>query len=214
MTSQAFSFTTGTWVTSHSLHPVVDDNYGSSGSGGVYRWDIQNSSSTEHVGSGYILQYDGSQSEPWSVSSSVWSGGATISRPSTGVIRVTAQSIDRGTWTETAAFLNGVMPSSGGGTSTEGVAVESGSLTLVNGDVVYVVDSTSITHTYYLKIDGLFAGGSHSNWQHTAGTESGGTFPNAQDGKYTLEYEESLFPFNHIKIAELTVGKKVFCNFW
>jgi len=101
------------------------------------------------------------------------------------------------------------------GTSTEGVAVESGSLTLVNGDVVYVVDSTSITHTYYLKIDGLFAGGLHSNWQHTAGTQSGGTFPNAQDGKYTLEYEESLAPFNHVKIAELRVGsKKVHCNFW
>ncbi len=102
-----------------------------------------------------------------------------------------------------------------GGTSTEGVAVESGSLTLVNGDVVYVVDSTSISHTYYLKIDGVFAGGLHSNWQHTAGTQSGGTFVNAQDGKFTLEYEESSAPFNHVKIAELTVGrKKVFCNFW
>ena len=103
---------------------------------------------------------------------------------------------------------------SGGGSSTLSVAAESGSLTLVNGDVVYVVDGTSITHTYYLKIDGLFAGGSHSNWQHTEGTESGGTFPNAQDGKYTLEYEESNAPFNHVKIAQLSVGLKVFTNFW
>ena len=126
-------------------------------------------------------------------------------------IQITSGSTVQRVWITSPYYSSG----GGGGTSTEGVAVESGSLTLVNGDVVYVVDSTSITHTYYLKIDGLFAGGSHSNWQHTSGTQSGGTFSNAQDGKYTLEYEESVFPFNHVKIAELTVGlKKVFCNFW
>jgi len=176
----------------------------------------------------------------------------------------------------------------------------SGSLTLVNGGVVYVVDRFSPTHTYYLKIDSdgsgggiVYAGGTSTEglsysgnfifvpsvpslaytipqssaagsytiysydagtsklektiihdavsqfgniggitnfdpsktykllsplgdvlytyspqgaeevWQHTAGTQSGGTYPNAQDGKYTLEYEDR---GNYIKIAELTVG--------
>lgn len=142
-----------------------------------------------------------------------WSDHGTSSPNSISVSGTTVSLSQSGIWgTFTSPYTSG---SGGGGTSTEGVAIESGSLTLVNGDVVYVVDSTSITHTYYLKIDGLFAGGLHSNWQHTSGTQSGGTFPNAQDGKYTLEYEESAYPFNHVKIAELTVGrKKVFSNFW
>jgi hypothetical protein len=182
-------------------------------SNGIYYWDVSRSGTNLNsaTGSGW-LSYDPSTQlftyAEGTLSSVTINGVEYWSYTDSVSLRVQ--------FLKTAPF-NGPAPSSGGGgggTSTEGVAVESGSLTLVNGDIVYVVDSTSITHTYYLKIDGLFAGGSHSNWQHTAGTESGGTFPNAQDGKYTLEYEESASPFNHIKIAELIVKKKVFSNFW
>lgn len=210
MTSQAFSFTSGTWATSHSLHPVVDDNYGSSGSGGVYRWDIQNSTSTEHVGSGYILQYDGSQSEPWSVSSSVWSGGATISRPSTGVIRVTAQSIDRGTWTETAAFLNGVMPSSGGGTGTEGFSY-SGTLTVNGNDLEYDIPASSSSGSYYL-LSGVNNTFSNELTISVGSNGASGSAPNFDQTKTWM-----LRSPTEDELARWTppsTTKKVFCNFW
>lgn len=209
MTSQAFSFTSGTWASAHSLHPVVDDNYGSSGSGGVYRWDIQNSSSTEHVGSGYILQYDGSQSEPWSVSSSVWSGGATISRPSTGVIRVTAQSIDRGTWTETAAFLNGVMPSSGGGTSTEELLVENASMVFYAGVTGWRFEQRGYAAGDYSLIGGTVneswtvLNGSNNLQHHISQIPAGGT--------YYLYSGSNTQP---IATLSTITSKRVHCNFW
>jgi len=211
-TSTNFSITGGAW----SGYTAVVDDAPTTASSGVlvnnlrqWEWDIQQGSTYYSTGTDHMIYFipgtTTSNGEWWQQGSTPVLGtrsGTTITLGSVAV------------FDETDAF-SGAIPSTGGGTSTEGVAVESGSLTLVNGDVVYVVDSTSITHTYYLKIDGVFAGGLHSNWQHTSGTQSGGTFPNAQDGKYTLEYEESASPFNHVKIAELTVGrKKVFCNFW
>jgi hypothetical protein len=103
-----------------------------------------------------------------------------------------------------------------GGTSTEEVVVQSssGSLTPQRGGITYVVDSTSSTATHYLKRNGIFSGGLHSNWSHTTGTESGSFYPNAEDGLYTLEYEEGLSPFDHVVIASLVYRRKVSCNFW
>jgi hypothetical protein len=113
MTSKAFSFSSGTWKTSYSLNPVVDDNQ-SSLSTGIYRWDISGPGIYEYTGSGYVLQYDVSQTEPWSTSSSVWGGNAVITRPTNTTVRVfsQAQNLDRGTWTETDAFVNGIIPTS------------------------------------------------------------------------------------------------------
>jgi hypothetical protein len=117
MTSKPFSFSSGTWF-SLSLHPVVDDNQSALASG-IYRWDIQSSSVYEYTGTGYVLQYDVSQTEPWSISSSVWSGTSYITRPTSTTVKVeqviSGVTYDRGTWIEADAFVDGTLPSSTGG---------------------------------------------------------------------------------------------------
>ena len=205
MTSKAFSFTSGTWPTSYNLHPVVDDVYGSSGSNGVYRWDIQSSSITEYAGSGYVLQYDGSQTEPWSVASSVWGGTATISRPSSGVIRVTSSNIDRGTWTETDAFLNGVLPSSSGGGPLGGtVYVQDAKIVNYGGLTGFRFEQRGYPAASYE----LIGPGASSTWTLTSQTNNlQHHISNLSAGTYYL-WQDS------VQVATLIARTKVFCNFW
>lgn len=211
MTSKAFSFTSGTWPTSYNLHPVVDDVYGSSGSNGVYRWDIQSSSVLEYSGSGYVLQYDGSQTEPWSISSAVWGGISYITRPSSTTVRVNQQlsgSIaDRGTWTETDAFVNGVLPSSsGGGTSTEEVFVPDAKIVNYGGLTGLRFEQRGFPAASYE----LIGPGLSSTWTLTSQSNNlQHHISNLSAGTYYL-WQDS------VQVATLIASdnKKVFCNFW
>jgi len=194
MTSKAFSFSSGTWASLYNLHPIVDDIYGSSGSNGVYRWDIQSSSALEYSGAGYVLQYDGSQTEPWSVSSTVWGGTSVIQRPSSTTVRVFAQSTDRGTWTETDAFVNGILPSTGP-TVTYGPA--HGALPTTTGFSVYNLKFTKVgdreyrisyqqknapPNSYSVRVSHTISNGSPMNNDYTVTTAASGQTINLTSG--------------------------------
>jgi len=225
-TSQNFSFDSGTWKDNGYSQAVVDDESNSSTGKVVnglrqWEWDLPD------VGGGKL--YTGSNNwivfrpgtavdngEWYNKTGSTWTSGSPGSRNGRVI------TLDGTVFTETNAFVNGVVPSTGGGASTLSVvptqfttSVPAG-VSSVDGpgrELYYTIAKTAASGQYNIYLDDVYSG----SVTHTTGSVSSGQTAGSFYGTNSKLYFGPVYTSSSLNmlVAEFEFpNKKVFCNFW
>jgi len=150
-TAKDFTFSGGAWLTDGGTGytPIVDDNYGASGSYEVWRWDIQYQNSRYVPGSAHWLQYTKSTGE-WKA---VGGGANVVGTRNGNIITCGSYAI----FNETDAFTGGTVPT----------APSAPNVTSITSGYIVTNDTVSNTDFILLKNGSSYA---NTNISLTAAT--------------------------------------------
>jgi len=220
MTARNFNLTGGSWFNDgYSLY--TDEQGTGPDSNGVYRWDMKKTGTHLFSGAGnsFFTFTPGTTS-----SNGVWYAGGTTTR-NAGVITTTGGQND--TWNEGDAFVNGVVPTSGGGsgaTIDDAVGSLSNTPSFSEMDVsISALSPGGSDYAYKVFLDNVLL---DTKVNHVEGTQSQYVVPYPASGQYgawdltvTQLSTVSIKHLRRLTLVEPTTSssstkKKVSCNFW